>query len=120
MGSSHAKENCQDLLENNLYRCNMTIETGVQYEFCLQAVSPGVESEKFDVVIFGSESLGCTCKAKGKVDKPTFDTSKAHLRATISISKKEEHNQTLVELGTPPERPLGAVYGRLRGAYRLP
>ena len=74
VGSSQA-ENCQDILDNNLYRCQFNVEGEILSEVCLQFVSPGVESAKFDLVA-GGVNFGCTCKAKGEVDDPDFNASK--------------------------------------------
>jgi hypothetical protein len=75
VGSSRAK-NCQDLLDNNLYRCQFNSESSGPGEGCVQAVSPGSVSSKFDLVFGGVTFNGCSCKAKGSVDKPQFNASK--------------------------------------------
>jgi len=74
--SSSQAEDCQDILANNLYRCQVNAEVLGPFESCYQFVSPGTLSPKFDLVIDGTGHFGCTCKAKGKVDDPHFNASK--------------------------------------------
>src|SRR5262245_12783092 len=73
VGSSQAAK-CQDILDNNLYRCHVNFEGGATEHPCVQVVSPGVQSQKFDLVTEGL-NFGCTCKATGPVDDPDFSAS---------------------------------------------
>jgi len=80
VGSSRA-QNCQDLLDNKLYRCQFKDEDGVTGEFCLQAVSPGGIGSKFDLEFGGvfSTTHECTCKGSDKFSDPEFNTSRGFL-----------------------------------------
>jgi hypothetical protein len=77
IGSSEA-QTCQDILDNNRYRCQFSEEGAAPFGGCFQfnSSSPTL-SDKFDVQ-FGV-THGCTCKAKGGVAKPDFNASKEFL-----------------------------------------
>ncbi|MBI3800396.1 MAG: hypothetical protein HY268_25900 [Deltaproteobacteria bacterium] len=71
-------QNCQDLLANNRYRCQVKTELGSQFEACLQFSSPGSLSSKFDMITEGPEfqtTLECECKAKSDFNNPKFNQS---------------------------------------------
>jgi len=72
-------QNCQDLLANNRYRCQVKTELGAQFEACFQFVSPGSLSTKFDLSVSGGSyfltTLECECKAKGSFNHPKFNQS---------------------------------------------
>lgn len=78
ISASQAK-NCQDILDNNRYRCQFNDEVSFPFEQCIQfnSSTPTV-STKFDVDFNGID-YGCTCKAKGKVAEPDFNASKEFL-----------------------------------------
>lgn len=80
VGSSQAA-NCQEILGNNLYRCQANSETSGPFEVCVQFFSPGTVSTKFDLMFGSAARYGCTCLAKGKVDAPDFGVSKEFLCA---------------------------------------
>lgn len=77
---ARAATNCQDLLANNSYRCQVNDEIHGQFETCFQFVSPGVAGTKFDLVDDETgDTLECECKATGSVKNPKFNASKAFL-----------------------------------------
>jgi len=67
---------CAERLGSKVYRCTVAAQAGGTFTDCLRFSSPGAISDKFDLVTdqLGA-TLGCTCKAKGKPNKPKFDTS---------------------------------------------
>jgi hypothetical protein len=67
---------CAERLGNNVYRCTVAPEGGGTFTDCLRFASPGAVSDKFDLTTdqLGT-TLGCTCKAKGKPNRPRFDAS---------------------------------------------
>jgi len=70
-----AGKNCEDLLDNNAYRCEITFEgnPGESFEDCLIFDSEGLTLGDFDLFVVGlDEVLGCSCEGKGK----KFDNSK--------------------------------------------
>jgi len=71
--------NCQDLLANNRYRCQIKTELGSQFEACFQFISPGGLSSKFDMSVDGGPAffttLECECKAKSDFNNPKFNQS---------------------------------------------
>jgi hypothetical protein len=68
---------CQDLLNNNLYRCHVKPESGGMFDDCFQFTSPGVFSGKFDLNVFLLGIVqGCTCDTTGSLNNPHFNTSK--------------------------------------------
>ena len=72
-------QNCQDLLANNSYRCQVKTELGSEFEACFQFESPGSLSGKFDLTVeAGPEfrtTLECECKARGDFNNPQFNQS---------------------------------------------
>jgi hypothetical protein len=77
VGASQA-QTCQDILDNNRYRCQFSEESAAPFEGCFQFnSSTPTLSDKFDVN-FGV-THGCTCKAKGRVAEPDFNASKEFL-----------------------------------------
>lgn len=72
-------QNCQDLLANNRYRCQIKTELGAQFEACFQFQSPGSLSGKFDMSVDGGPdlftTLECECKAKSDFNDPKFNQS---------------------------------------------
>lgn len=77
-GLQGVKRTCQDLLDNNTYRCMVKDETGKEFEDCLRFVSPGNESEDFDMFSdkFGG-AFGCECKPTGSFFHPNWGQSRA-------------------------------------------
>lgn len=76
----HAAD-CQSLLANNRYRCQVKSELGFQGELCFQSVSPGSVSSKFDLqpTAFFATTLGCMCTATKTFNAPGFNSSKGFL-----------------------------------------
>ena len=78
IGSGHAAT-CEDLLGNNVYRCEGIGEHGMgTFDECFRfnSTAPTV-SDKFDLTVDGlGETLACSCKATGKVTNPVWDQSK--------------------------------------------
>lgn len=72
---------CQSLLANNRYRCQVKSELGFQGELCFQFSSPGSVSSKFDLqpTSFFATTLGCMCTATKTFNSPSFNTSKEFL-----------------------------------------
>jgi hypothetical protein len=72
-------ENCQDLLANNRYRCQVKTELGAEFAACVQFTSPGSLSSKFDMTTDGGPNFGttleCECKAKGSFANPQFNAA---------------------------------------------
>ena len=70
------EKNCQDLLDNNVYRCQVKSDFDTAFEDCFRFTSPGVQSQDFDLFTDGlGEVLGCECKAKGSFKNPRFNKS---------------------------------------------
>lgn len=70
---------CGERLANNRYRCTVKDELGTPpFEMCLQFISPGVESAKFDLLVNGG-SFGCSCKAGRGFSNPDFTGAKEFL-----------------------------------------
>jgi len=77
VGSSQA-QTCQDIVDNNRYRCQFSEEASAPFGGCFQFnSSTPTLSDKFDLQ-FGVPH-GCTCKAKGKVAKPDFNAANEFL-----------------------------------------
>jgi len=70
--------NCQDLLNNNVYRCHVKSDFGSEFEDCFRFTSLGIVSEDFDLNIDGLpwETLACECEAKGSFKKPVFNAGR--------------------------------------------
>jgi hypothetical protein len=85
-GMGHAT-NCEDLLGDNIYRCQGKSEFGVEpFDECFRfsSTTPTVSS-KFDLTVDGLEdTLGCSCKAKGNFTTPTWNDSKEWVCVTPS------------------------------------
>jgi hypothetical protein len=77
VGSS-AAQNCQTILDQNLYRCRFNQKGVGRSEGCVQFSSPGAQSAPFDLLING-DTYGCTCRATGTVAKPKFNASREFL-----------------------------------------
>ncbi len=70
-------ENCQTVLGNNVYRCQVKSDFDTPFEDCFRFTSPGVQSDKFDLFVDGLGIVqGCSCKAAGSSNTPSFGTSK--------------------------------------------
>lgn len=85
--STRAASNCEEILGDNLYRCQVKQEAGAQFENCSQFVSSGGKSSKFDLVIDGAFTFGCTCRAKGSIKKPKFNASKEFLCVASNVGE---------------------------------
>ena len=78
VGSSEA-QNCQAILDQNLYRCRFNQQSVGRSEGCVQFSSPGPQLAPFQLVIIDGDTYGCTCKATGTVAKPNFNASREFL-----------------------------------------
>jgi hypothetical protein len=70
--------NCEDLLANNVYRCEVRSDAGFLNDDCLRfnSTTP-IESSNFDLSIdLLGDTLECSCKTTGSFKSPTFDSSK--------------------------------------------
>lgn len=76
LGEAGARPNCQDILNNNTYRCEGKTSSGAEGTLCLRFVSPGVFSSNFDLD-FGEVKLGCSCKPQGSFKRPKFNESRS-------------------------------------------
>jgi|SRR5262245_8907110 len=73
---AHA-ENCQDVLDNNVYSCQVKADFGNEFSDCFRFFSPGTQSDKFDLFVEGlGQVQGCSCKASGSFGTPDFNASK--------------------------------------------
>ena len=61
-----AKKNCEDLLDNNAYRCEITTQEGDVFHDCFVFNSADPVVGDFDLVVEGlqEEPLGCSCETK--------------------------------------------------------
>jgi hypothetical protein len=79
---------CQDLLDNNTYRCQLKPPPGTfePFEVCFTfiAEAPGTQLNFVLHLIAGGEvfPLVCACKAGGSFQNPAFGTSKEFLCAS--------------------------------------
>jgi hypothetical protein len=73
---AHA-EDCQDVLDNNVYLCHVKSDFGSEFTDCYRFTSPGTQSYKFDLYadVLG-QVQGCSCKAAGSFGTPDFNGSK--------------------------------------------
>ncbi len=70
-------ENCQDVLGNNVYSCDVKSEFGDEFSDCFRFTSPGTQSDKFDLFVDRLGHVqGCSCKAAGSFSTPDFNGSK--------------------------------------------
>src|SRR5262245_17640562 len=87
-------QNCQDLLANNRYRCQIKTELGSQFEGCVQFQSPGSLSSKFDMITSGSSvfatTLECECKAKSDFNDPKFNQATEFLCGNLEFGDAAE------------------------------
>jgi hypothetical protein len=85
--------NCEDLLDNNAYRCFFKGAdevygdvNGYEFETCVQFVSPGMYSQHFDAYLYPAAEyfesmpmevvpMACECKAGGSFRNPKFHAS---------------------------------------------
>ena len=76
-GLVHAS-GCEELLGDNVYRCEVKSSTGSLNDDCLRFNSTlPSESSKFDLSIdLLGDTLGCSCKTTGNFKNPVFDNSK--------------------------------------------
>lgn len=90
-GLCHAA-NCEELLGNNVYRCEAIGENSIGPPFneCFRfnSTAPTV-SNNFDLTVDGlGDTLGCSCKATGKVARPAWDQSKEWVCVTSATSSE--------------------------------
>jgi hypothetical protein len=89
-GAQTAQANCEELLDNNHYRCQVQSDQGDAFEDCFIFSSPGNVSSQFDLFpVVLDKTLGCGCKAKGN-DK--FHEADAFL----CVGPDEEEGQQVV------------------------
>ncbi len=70
-------ENCQTVLGNSVYRCQVKSDFDTPFEDCFRFISPGVQSDKFDLFVDGLGIVqGCSCRAGGSFNTPDFGGSK--------------------------------------------
>jgi len=69
--------NCQRLLDNHVYRCQVKASFGGKFTDCLRFTSPGAQSTKFDLSAdrLPGQVLGCACRAGGSFARPQFNAS---------------------------------------------
>ena len=86
-----AKKNCEDLLDNNAYRCEITTQEGDVFHDCFVFNTADPVVGDFDLVVEGlqEEPLGCSCETK-KANK--FKQTKTFLCVT---ARPEEDNVSL-------------------------
>jgi hypothetical protein len=73
-----AQRNCEDVLNSNVYRCEVKSSFGTQFPDCLRFTSPGFQSQHFDLFPDElGEVLGCECKARGTFNNPRFNESRS-------------------------------------------
>jgi hypothetical protein len=108
MGSSGAQD-CQTILDQNLYRCRFNQEGVGRSEGCVQFSAPGSQSAPFDLTVVDGDTYGCTCRATGTVAKPSFNASREFL---------------CVQFGVQGDNPTAALEGtvsvngkKIRGGY---
>jgi hypothetical protein len=71
---------CPALLGNEVYRCGVRGEDGLQFTDCFRFRTPGAVSGKFEFVSDRlASAIGCTCKPSG----PSFGTSASFTCAGI-------------------------------------
>jgi hypothetical protein len=75
--TAEAQRNCEDVLNSNVYRCEVKSSFGTQFTDCFRFTSPGFQSQHFDLFpdLLG-EVLGCECKARGTFENPQFNESR--------------------------------------------
>ncbi len=72
-------ETCQDLLDNNVHRCQVKGDFfDGAFEECFRFTTPGVRSENFDLALDLGPGviLSCDCQAKGGFKNPRFSAAK--------------------------------------------
>ena len=82
-----AQATCESLLADNVYNCDVKVETGDTFNDCLRFHSAApVKSTKFDLSIdLLGDSLGCSCKTTGSFKSPHPDASKEFLCTTSTV-----------------------------------
>ena len=79
-------ENCKDVLNNNVYRCQVRSDFDTLFEDCFRFISPGVQSDEFDLFVAGLGLVqGCSCRAAGSFNTPDFGASKEFQCVTAGI-----------------------------------
>jgi hypothetical protein len=86
-----AAENCQDLLDNNAYHCQVTRQDGSSFEDCFVFNSASPVLGDFDLTVEGlGQTLGCSCETK-KADK--FKQTKTFL----CVTAREDENVSVAD-----------------------
>ena len=70
-------EDCQQVVDNNVYRCHVKSDFGDEFSDCFRFTSPGTQSYKFDLFVDRLGHIqGCSCRASGSFNTPDFNASK--------------------------------------------
>lgn len=86
----HAAD-CQDLLDNNVYHCQIKSDVPETFEGCFRFTPPGVQSEGFDLTSDGlGDTLSCDYRAKGNFNAPQFSAAKDFHCVTLGIGSGED------------------------------
>lgn len=77
VGMAAGQSTCEDVLNSNVYSCEVKSDFGTQFEDTFRFVSPGNLSEDFDLTVDGlpGQIQGCECKARGRFRNPIFNAS---------------------------------------------
>jgi hypothetical protein len=69
-----AEADCQDRLDNRVYRCSVKSDAGSSFNECFRFTSPGNQSENFDLALDGLDgtAMSCDCQAEGNFSNPEF------------------------------------------------
>ena len=87
-GCEEEKQNCQELLDNRAYRCEVKADFGPTFTDCFQFISPGQQSLDFDLAIAGlGQTLSCACKAGQSFRRPQFAVARDFHSACAPMSK---------------------------------
>jgi hypothetical protein len=76
-GIGNAAGNCEDLLGDNIYRCEVKDESGtLRDQDCFRFNSAPTISQDFDLNVDLGGAFGCSCRFTGSFNTPTADASK--------------------------------------------
>lgn len=94
---AQAAANCEDLLDNNAYRCEVTRQDGSSFEDCFVFNSDSPVVGDFDLTVEGlGQTLGCSCETK-KADK--FKQTKTFL----CVTAREDDNVSVADNVSVPD-----------------
>ena len=76
LSGSAAAQPCDQLLQSRTYACDVTSDTGNQFDDCFRFTTPGsfVPIDLF--VDLAGTFFTCTCQPRGPAASPRFDTSR--------------------------------------------